>query len=146
MPDPRTLLQRLLEPAGVRVEGRDQEVRALVSSVRGNLEDLLSTRQGSARSDPDYGLPDLTLVLADLERPPSDTEQHAVQRIADLISKAIRRYEPRFDVQRVRAFPDPQDPFALRFEIAGNLLHEGRALTSYRLVAAMRDQHLIVTA
>lgn len=144
MADPRTVLQRLLEPANVRIEGRDQELRALVQSVRSNLEDLLGTRQGSSQSDADYGIPDLTFLLADLERPPSETDQHAVERMADLIARAIRKHEPRFEVTRVRAFPDAQDPFALRFEIAGQLMHEGKPVVAYRIVAAMRDQHLYV--
>lgn len=144
MPDPRTVLQRLLEPSTTRVEGRDQEIRALVRSVTENLVDLLGSRQGATASDPEYGMPDLTLVLADLDRPPSDTDQHAVERIADLIARAIRRHEPRLELQRVRAAPDAQDPFALRFEVAGRLLHEGKPVAPFRVVAALRDQHVRV--
>lgn len=144
MADPRTVLQRLLEPPTTRVEGRDQEIRALLRSVTENLADLLGTRQGATASDPEYGMPDLTYLLADLDKPPAEPEQHAVERMADLIAKAIRRQEPRLELQRVRAAPDNQDPFALRFEIAGRLLHEGKAVAPFRVVAALRDQHLRV--
>ncbi len=136
------MLQRLLEPPTTRVEGRDQEVRALVRSVADNLHDLLGTRQGSCQSDPEYGMPDLTYVLADLDRPPGEGDQHAVERIADLIARAIRRHEPRLELQRVRAAPDAGDPFALRFEVAGRLLHEGKPVAPFRIVAAMQDQHV----
>ncbi|MCB9681145.1 MAG: type VI secretion system baseplate subunit TssE [Alphaproteobacteria bacterium] len=144
MRDPRTLLQRLHGPPGWRPEGRDGAIRALAASVRDNLEDLLTTRQGAAAADPTYGLPDLGGLVAGLDRPLADTEQDGVRRVRDRIAEAIRTHEPRLRLLRVQAASDPGDPFAIRFELEGELLHEGHPVAPWRLVAALRDQRLQV--
>jgi type VI secretion system lysozyme-like protein len=74
------------------VVGSDYEY-AVVDSVRDHLTWLLNSRQGDAPACADYGLPDITAVIAGLPK----SERH----FCAALEKTIREHEPRISWVRV---------------------------------------------
>ena len=88
-----------------------------MASVSAHLAKMLSTRAGSVRTLPDYGLPDLNDMRLSLH----DSLNQA--RVA--IENFIEAYEPR--LSKVRVYPGPRDDDRLRlsFSIEGQLEIDG---------------------
>ncbi|MBN2448145.1 MAG: type VI secretion system baseplate subunit TssE [Phycisphaerae bacterium] len=91
------LLDRIAALGEERGRGRyepttEEDLEALMESVRRNLTRLLNARQGMAEGVTDYGLPALTDLTAGGER--------YVQRVQDAIRGTIEKYEPR--LRRIR--------------------------------------------
>lgn len=118
----KRLLERFIEAeerdelrAGRRVEER------LIGSVVGHLSKLLNTRRGNAAIDPEYGLPDLTKLVAT----GADTEMPKVEA---LVQRVILKYEPRLSQVAVKLLGVAQDELSLRVELTGAIEHDGRRL------------------
>lgn len=101
--------------------------RELIESILHNLERLLNSRQGQSEACPDYGLMDMSLVIAGL--PDSEvTVERAIQQ-------CIERFEPRLTKVRVKRFEEPDHPLSLFFSISANLASErGGGSTSFETV------------
>jgi type VI secretion system protein len=92
-------------------------VVADLASVATHLAKMLSTRAGSLKPLPDYGLPDLNDMRLSLH----DSLQQA--RIA--IERFIEAYEPRLREVRVISLPRDNNPLSLAFAIEGLLEVDG---------------------
>jgi type VI secretion system protein len=95
----QTLLDRLGDQATVAGPTVDEDVDALMESVRRHLSRLLNARHGMCQTLSDYGLPSLVDLTA-------GSGNH-VQLVAAALKSAIERYEPR--LRRVRVSHDVED-------------------------------------
>lgn len=122
MADPRTLLQRLHRPE--TPPGRDDEL--LARSVRDNLQDLFNTAPGSCLSEPEYGLPDLSVLVRGLDQKleSSTLNQPGIESFKTELIGLIERFEPRLKLEKIDARAD--DVFHLRFELRARLIHQGQ--------------------
>jgi len=73
----------------------------------------LNSRQGQVEACPDYGLMDLSLIIAGLP----DSEVAAERAI----QKCIERFEPRLAKVRVKRLEMPEQPLSLFFTISASL-------------------------
>jgi type VI secretion system protein len=83
-------------PDGVFEDLNDSQ--RIIDSVRDHLSWVLNSRRGDAPSCGDYGLPDLSAIIAGL--PKSENEFCAE------IEKCIREYEPRISRVRILLFSE----------------------------------------
>ena len=94
----------------------------LAESVRQNLRVILSTRMGEQLMRPDYGA-GLTEFLG-------ETDTIATRRrIYDRVTEAIRRWEPRVDLDRVDVADLPGALGNVRVEVAYQLRRTGESKT-----------------
>jgi len=84
------LLDALLTPPSM--EGRREPARP-GDSLRGHLERLLNSRQGTLTHQPDYGLPDLSDVYLNVP--------HSLERLAFEVKRCIQAHEPRLRQVRI---------------------------------------------
>ena len=94
---------------------REDPGRAIDSILR-HLQRILNTRLGNVPIADDYGLPDFTEFLSAYPRSLKDFERS--------IRQTILKYEPRLKAVRVSFIPREDEPFALRFQIVGQLATE----------------------
>ena len=87
------------------------------ASIAAHLGKMLSTRAGSVKTLPDYGLPDLNDMRLSLHE--------SLSQARFLIERFIAAYEPRLSNVRVVALPRDRDPLALAFDIQGALTIDG---------------------
>jgi uncharacterized protein len=92
----------------------------LPESVRQNLRVILSTRAGEQLMRPDYGA-----GLTDFLGEPDTIATR--RRIYDRVTEAIRRWEPRIDLERVDVTDLPGSVGNVRVEIAYRLRRTGEA-------------------
>lgn len=92
------------------------DVGSYVESVLADINKLYNTRQGSVPISEDYGLPDISNMLANLT--PPDLEQ-----IRDAIERTTTEFEPR--LQDVEVSVPPEEALGmLRFAVRATLLYE----------------------
>ena len=95
----------------VRRQVADKEIREAVIE---HLRNLVATRQTSALSAPDYGMPDILETLHSYPK--------TVTALAEALSHAIRKYEPRLTNVRVTYVPDPRGDLILRYDVSAQLV------------------------
>jgi type VI secretion system protein len=112
-------LERAADPGNV--ERHTWKAADLAGDVVDHLKQLLSTRQGTSLTAPDYGVPDVTELLHEM------TEAIAVTQRA--VKHSLQTYEPRLknvQVRHVRNENGLGQP-AMVFEITGHIvLADGR--------------------
>ncbi|MCP4698986.1 MAG: type VI secretion system baseplate subunit TssE [Gammaproteobacteria bacterium] len=110
----RSLLERIdhYEEESLRELTIDKE--KLLESVLKHMQNMFNTRQGSAVTLPNYGIPDFNDLVS---RFPD-----AITEIKKAIRDSIKNYEPRLRNIRVKHIPDEENPLNLQFEIAGQLV------------------------
>jgi type VI secretion system protein len=86
----------------------------LLVSVRTHLLGLLNTPAGSVRTDPDYGVPDLSTGPGNLDLP-------AVEVMAQALLAVIHRYEPRIVRPTLKVVLGHADNIAYRLVLEGQL-------------------------
>jgi type VI secretion system lysozyme-like protein len=90
------LIRRLGEDASLDYDGSgDQNV---IASIREHLECLLNTRRGDAPACPNYGVPDLTGIIAGLPR--------SERQFRDTLESTIKEHEKRIGWIRVHVNED----------------------------------------
>ncbi len=116
----QTLLERIAASGG-RMSGRaragpttEEDIDALMDSVRRHLTRLVNSRHGFSEAHPDYGLPALT----DLTVGSGDY----VRRIQDAIRVTIEKYEPRLQRVRVTRVETEGAGRTLAFRVEGTLV------------------------
>ncbi len=115
----RSLLERIAT-GGERSRGRyqasaEQDVDALLESVRRQLERLLNARHGMSEALPNYGLPALTDLMVG--------SKDYQQRVEDAIRVTVESYEPRLRNVRVsKAAGDDDDGRSLSYRIDATLV------------------------
>jgi type VI secretion system protein len=115
----QTLLERITAsgPGGAR--GRyaptaEENLEALMESIRANLGRLLNARQGMSETVPDYGLPALTDLFVGSDG--------AIRRAQDAIRTVLEKYEPRLRHVRVTHRADEGTTHRLVFRIDGTMV------------------------
>ena len=106
----------------------------LASSVVNHLKQMMSTRQGSSLTCPDYGVPDVTHLLHDI------TE--AVGLMQRGVKASIQLYEPRLknvQIRHVRNTNEAGMP-AMFFEVSGHIVLADGRRQPVRIGAAL-DEH-----
>ena len=91
----------------------------LIQSVQDHLARLLNARQGALTHLPDYGLPDINKVYADLP--------YAVGDLRDSITQCITKYEPRIKHVKVVSLPDDRVKGVVILEIQAILINGDKA-------------------
>lgn len=86
----------------------------LVDSIMRHLSRILNTRQESAPTVPDLGVPDFTNL-------PGDSDTESVQEIERAIRRVIRKYEPRLVQPRIEYIARDDLAVSLRFKISAVL-------------------------
>lgn len=118
MPEQR-LLERLMKLPATPEEARESGggAEALVASVSDHLRRILNTRQGTALTDPEYGLPDFSELPGHFASP----ETEALQ---ETICKVVEKFEPRLKDVTVGFESNAKDHLAVRFSLSGTIVHE----------------------
>jgi len=111
------LLARLrAQDTGSAVAGKEDALRA---SILEHLRNMCSTRRGSVRSRPDYGLPDIGELVHSFPE--------ALNKIRDALLHSIEAYEPRLTSVRVKHVPSAAVELMVRFEIRATLVDSPHA-------------------
>ncbi len=87
----------------------EEDIDALMESVRMNLRRLLNARQGMSQAQPDYGLPALVDIAAG--------GKDYIQRVQDAVRLTIEKYEPRLRNVRVSPCEEESKSETLRFRV-----------------------------
>ena len=94
----------------------EEDLDALLASVRRNVTRLLNSRHGMSEALPDYGLP----ALADL----TVGTRGYVARVQEAIKVAITKYEPRLRRVRVDRIEDEDSGRILGFRIEATMVSQ----------------------
>jgi type VI secretion system protein len=110
---PGSLLSKIRRPVpgGGRRPPSANEVRV---SVLENLRHLCQTRFGSSTCSPDFGLPDISESLHSFPK--------TIALLAQALSSAIKKYEPRLKNVRVTHVPSRDAELVLRYEVIAELM------------------------
>lgn len=145
-----SLLDRLIDQDPQKGEAagfyRTQDIQALKDSIQRDLSWLLSTRlpykqeqlDWENRSVIDYGIPDFADYYS---MNPEDW-----RKIADILERTIKIYEPRLANVRVSSSPIKQEIRMLRFVLQADLRIKGQEIPlSFPLAITGRAENLVVT-
>lgn len=130
----RTLLQRLREPD--RRDGGRDPLEASADSVLDHLRKMLSTRQGSALTVPDFGIPDLVALARGFPATRGELEES--------IRRSIEKYEPRLRDITVKT-AESEDLLDLAFEITARIVVGDDEAGVWFLTRIDPDGHVAVT-
>ncbi len=108
-----SLLSRVRHPE-LATARRNIPASELRENLLEHLQGMLSTRQGSMATLPDYGIPDVTEMLHNFP--------DAIATMQRALKHTIEAYEPRLTGVRVNFIPN--DDLIIRFEIAASLVTE----------------------
>lgn len=120
-PQATDLLDALLTPPSV--DGGCMSAGE-AGSVRGHLERLLNSRQGTLTHQPDYGLPELSNVYLNVP--------HSLERLALEVKRSIQAHEPRLGQVRIHCEVSGTSDSVINMNI------EGRLGSGQRFVLASR--------
>jgi type VI secretion system protein len=113
----KSLLERLQIQAteGSPNKNKRGDFERVVASVTNHLRKILNTRQGTVRIDPDFGIPDFTLLSGGI----SVIE---AEHIEATILKVIQKHEPRLKDCKVRFNGSSLNDLLLKFQLEGTLI------------------------
>jgi len=110
-----TLLERIAEYGkGPGAATAEEDVEALMESVRRQLVKLLNARQGMSEAQPDYGLPAMSDLIV-------GRGEH-VRKMQEAIQATIEKYEPRLRGVRVAAIVGETSRQTVAFRVEGVLI------------------------
>ena len=110
------LLARIRKPelSTVRRTVSDREMR---DSILEHLKMMVSTRQGTMLTAPDYGICDVSEMVHSFP--------DAIAMMARSIRHTIQTYEPRLTNVQVKHIPNDTGELTLRYEVAATLVVDG---------------------
>ncbi|MFO0554558.1 MAG: type VI secretion system baseplate subunit TssE [Polyangiaceae bacterium] len=125
-------LERAADPGNV--ERHTWKAEDMAGAVVRHLKQMLSTKQGSSITCPDYGVPDVTHLLHDM------TEALAVVQRG--LKTSIQLYEPRLKNVQIRHVKNTNSlgQPAMLFEISGHILLSDGRRQAVRVGTAMDDR------
>jgi type VI secretion system protein len=111
-----TLLTRIQHPefATTRREPTEAEIR---DSVLRHLRTMVTTRQGTVITCPDFGICEVTELL--------HAFPEAIAMLARSIRTCIQNHEPRLTNVSVKHIPGDNTDLTLRFEVTAQIVREG---------------------
>ena len=109
-------------------------VRALREAVVGHLRELCATPRGTVLVARDYGIDDPTRLFHEYPTSVADMERHLLG--------AIARFEPRLANVSVTHVKTDEQELLLRFDVAGTLVSDGRALPVRFSTVIDSDHHV----
>lgn len=92
------------------------EFEQLATSIIENLKRILNTRRGTVRTDPDFGIPDFTLLSGGISAVESDLIEATIQKI-------VQKYEPRLLDSTVLFDGSSFVDLRLRFRLEGSIVY-----------------------
>jgi len=104
----RSLFERLKHPQLESRRTAEGSLEEMVEDILRHLRQMLNSRQGSALTALDYGVPDLTESLRQFPASRGDIEE--------ALRVSIEKYEPRLRDVTV-SFSEDEDVLVLRFEV-----------------------------
>jgi type VI secretion system protein len=107
------LLERIRAAAGGKPQGTSKS-DDLLGSLQKHLALILNTRQGSARSAPDYGMPDFVNLM-------SRGDQDGIRVLARALTQVVQTYEPRIRGASVSYVPGNEESGVLDFSLSGSI-------------------------
>ena len=134
----RRLLERL------RTMEKDPDWRGtsdpqiVIASVLAHLAKILNTRQGSAPTAIDLGMPDFTILSGALDA-------DSLPAMEETLTQVISRYEPRLADVRVHSDPLPDRPFMVTFKLTAKVQVEDRKLPVVFETMLDADGHITVS-
>ncbi len=108
-----TLLDRLRAPGAQKGASSQAGEAAERASILEHLQAMCSTRRGSMKPRPDYGLPDVSEMVHSFP--------DAISELLRAIEHTVRTYEPRLTNVRVTHVPSAAMELVVRFEITAVL-------------------------
>ena len=128
------LFARLNQAADpTNVERHTWKAKDLAAEVMAHIEQLLSTRQGSSVTAPDYGVPDVTELLHEVNEAVAVTQR--------AVKHSLQTYEPRLknvQVRHIRNDSGSGNPVML-FEITGHIVLEDGRKQPLRISTSVDD-------
>jgi type VI secretion system protein len=111
-----SLLARIRKPelSTVRRTISDREMR---DSILDHLKMMVSTRQGTMLTAPDYGICDVSEMV--------HAFPDAIAMMARSIRHTIQNYEPRLTNVQVKHIPNDTGDLTLRYEVAATVVVDG---------------------
>lgn len=107
------LLERLRAQKGAPARRAKDDPRKVVESVLRHLQRILNTRQGSAQTADDYGMPDFTGLVQNSE---------SLRDVERAIRQTIMTYEPRLTGVKIRFVQQENEYLKLSFQIMAKLV------------------------
>lgn len=92
----------------------ESDPRTAIASVIDHLIKILNTRQGSAPTAPDLGMPDFTSIAGSLNA-------DSLPEMEQTLTRVITKYEPRLTSVKVDFEPQPDKPFMVTFKLAAKV-------------------------
>jgi type VI secretion system protein len=107
----------------------DDEGTAIIEHLRR----MLSTKAGSAKTCPDYGVPDITHLLHDMGE--------AIATIQRSVKQSIQTYEPRLKNVQVRPMKvEVAGQVGMMFEITGHIMMPDGKRQALRFTTSVDDR------
>ena len=129
-----SLLVRLARAADpTNVERHTWKVEDEGSAVVNHLRRMLTTKSGSAKTCPDYGVPDISHLLHDMSE--------AIATVQRAVKQSIQNYEPRLKNVQVRPMKmEGNGQTGMLFEITGHIIAPDGRRQPLRFTTAMDDK------
>ncbi|MDR2612992.1 MAG: type VI secretion system baseplate subunit TssE [Deltaproteobacteria bacterium] len=107
------LLERVRAAVGGKKRGRSKS-DDLLGSLERHLALILNTRQGSAKTVPDYGMPDFVSLMGrgDLD---------GIRELSLALTEVVQKYEPRIHGATVSYSPGREESGVLEFSLSGSV-------------------------
>ena len=133
--------KRLLERVRAIDEDPDwrgeTDPKLAIASVLGHLGKILNTRQGSAPTATELGMPDFTSVTSSLS---ADT----LPEMAETISRVITQYEPRLTDVKVDVDTRNEKSFMVGFKLAAKVRVDDKEIPVVFETVLNSDGHISV--
>ncbi len=133
--------KRLLERVRAIDEDPDwrgeTDPKLAIASVSGHLGKILNTRQGSAPTATELGMPDFTSVTSSLS---ADT----LPEMAETISRVITQYEPRLTDVKVDVDTRNEKSFMVGFKLAAKVRVDDKEIPVVFETVLNSDGHISV--
>ncbi len=115
----------------------ESDPRTAIASVIDHLIKILNTRQGSAPTAPDLGMPDFTSLVGSLDA-------DSLPEMEQTLTQVITRYEPRLTAVQVDFEPQPDKPFMVAFRLAAKVRLDAREVPVVFETVLDSDGHITI--
>jgi type VI secretion system protein len=134
MPTPRLLERIMAIESGKTADNQDS---ALLESISIHLNKLLNTVQGSVLQAPDYGTPELNLMM-------QSAGGDAIRSLEEIMAQVISRYEPRLHNVKVVYQNKGAQTLMMNFRIDASVMRNDRPVPVFFETQIAPDGHIEV--
>lgn len=115
----------------------ESDPKTAIASVIDHLIKILNTRQGSAPTATDLGMPDFTSIAGSLNA-------DSLPEMEQTLTRVITRYEPRLTGVKVDFEPQQDRPFMIAFKLAGRVRLQDREVPVVFETVLNSDGHISI--